>query len=322
MEKEKIIVTGCAGFIGMHVVKSLLMEGYHILGIDSLNDYYSVQLKKDRLKRLDRFKNFTFEQYDISDLKKLKLSYEKFNPNKVINLAAQAGVRYSLINPHEYIKSNINGFLNVLECCKLYKVKKLVYASSSSVYGGINKNIFSENDKLDKPISIYAVSKISNELMARSYNHLYGIKMVGLRFFTVYGPWGRPDMAMYIFANKILNKEPVPVFNNGDMYRDFTYIDDIIEGIRASLSLDFNCETFNLGNNNSESIMYLLSLIENTLNKKAIIDFQKIQPGDVKKTVANIEYAEKLLNYQPKTKLQDGVSAFLDWYLRYHKVKI
>ena len=266
--KEKVLITGCAGFIGMHLSKALLVDGLEVYGIDNLNDYYEVSLKKNRLNVLKEYNGFTFCKADIIDYETLKKIFEKFKPSKVVNLAAQAGVRYSLVNPHSYIQSNVLGFLNILECCRYFNVQGLIYASSSSVYGGNELVPFSENDLVDSPISIYAASKKSNELMAYTYNSLYDIRSTGLRFFTVYGPWGRPDMAMYIFTKKILNNEPIDVFNYGDMQRDFTYIEDIVNGVRLALNKNYKCEIFNLGNNRVENLKRVISHIEKELNKR------------------------------------------------------
>ena len=272
MKEERILVTGCAGFIGMHLCLALLKKGCQVYGIDNLNSYYDVNLKQNRLNNLISKNNFSHSVIDIVDRKKLNEIFKSFNPDKCVNLAAQAGVRFSLENPYTYIESNIMGFMNVLECCKTFKTKGLIYASSSSVYGGNTKHPFSIEDRVDNPISIYAASKKANELMANSYSHLYGLNTTGLRFFTVYGPWGRPDMAMYIFAKKILNDEKLPVFNHGFMERDFTYIDDIISGILSSIKYNYHCEIFNLGNNRCEKLMDVISIIENNLNKKAKIE--------------------------------------------------
>ena len=314
---SKILVTGSSGFIGMHLCFKLLDSGYQLLGIDNMNDYYDVNLKEARLFELLKNKNFKFEKADICDLSTIESIFRKFKPQKVINLAAQAGVRYSLINPQSYIYSNIMGFMNILEVCKKHKVQGLIYASSSSVYGKNKIMPFSVKDVIDKPISIYGASKISNELMAHAYSHLYGIHTTGLRFFTVYGPWGRPDMAMYIFTRKIMRGEKITVFNHGKMKRDFTYIDDIINGIMASIEKNYKREIFNLGNNRSEDLMEIISIIENYLGKKANIVLTDIQPGDVKKTFADIEYSKKYLNYIPKTTIFNGVPKFIDWYLNY-----
>ena len=239
MSTKKILVTGAAGFIGYHLCKSLLEDDYEVLGIDNINDYYDPNLKLARLEQLKPYKNFKFEKVDISDRESLTQSFQSFNPNKVVNLAAQAGVRYSIENPYAYMNSNLVGFLNIIELCRHNNVEGLIYASSSSVYGGNKKTPFSVEDRVDNPISLYAASKKSNELIANSYSHLYGLHTTGLRYFTVYGPWGRPDMAMLIFTRKILAGEPIPVFNNGNMKRDFTYIDDIICGTRAAIDKNY-----------------------------------------------------------------------------------
>ena len=304
---EKILVTGSSGFIGMHLCEALLNDGYVVMGIDNMNDYYDVSLKEARLTFLSDYDNFTFNKINISDLQEIERVFNEFKPEKVVNLAAQAGVRYSIENPHAYIQSNIVGFTNVIEACRHYDVKGLIYASSSSVYGGNKKIPFSVDDRVDKPISIYAASKKSNELIAYTYSHLYNLNTTGLRFFTVYGPWGRPDMAMYIFTDKIRKGKKIPVFNHGKMQRDFTYIDDIVNGIRASVENNFSCEIFNLGNNRCESLMDMISCIEKALDKKAEINFMDIQPGDVPKTFADIDNAKNKLDYEPKISIQKGV---------------
>ena len=310
-KRNRILVTGCAGFIGMHLCNKLFQLGYNVIGIDNLNDYYDVNLKLKRLSFLQNNPSFTFLKTDISNKNKLEDVFKNHKPNKVVNLAAQAGVRYSLINP----QSNIFGFMNILECCRHYDVEGLVYASSSSVYGGNKKVPFSESDNVDSPVSIYAASKKANELMAHSYNHLFGIRSTGLRFFTVYGPWGRPDMAMYIFANKILKNEPIEVFNNGQMKRDFTFIDDIVDGIVSSIKKNYNKEIFNLGNNKSEDLMDIVSMIEKKIGKKAKVLFKPMQLGDVEKTYADIESAKQKLGYSPKTDVQEGIDKFIDFKL-------
>ena len=276
--------------------------------------------KLKRLSILQSNPSFIFVKTDISNKKVLEDVFKKHKPQKVVNLAAQAGVRYSLVNPHAYMESNILGFMNILECCRHNNVEGLIYASSSSVYGSNKKIPFSESDNVDSPISIYAASKKSNELMASSYNHLFGIRSTGLRFFTVYGPWGRPDMAMYIFASKILNNEPIQVFNHGNMKRDFTYIDDIINGILSSIENNHNCEIFNLGNNKYENLMDVVSLIESKIGKKAIIKFEVMQDGDVEKTHADIDKAKRKLGFKPITNVKDGIGHFIDWYLEYLKI--
>ena len=311
---EKILVTGSSGFIGMHLCKSLLEDGYQVVGIDNMNDYYDPALKEARLKELYLYDNFKFVKADISDYPSVETAFKDFEPEKVVNLAAQAGVRYSLENPQAYIQSNVVGFMNILECCRHHQVKGLIYASSSSVYGGNEKIPFSIDDSVDRPISIYAASKISNELMAHTYSHLYGLHTTGLRFFTVYGPWGRPDMAMYIFTEKISNDLPIPVFNYGKMQRDFTYIDDIIDGVKASIDKNFFCEIFNLGNNRCENLMDMIALIEQSLGKKVEINLMDIQLGDVKKTFADIDYSRDKLGYEPTTSIDEGIPMFIRWY--------
>tara|TARA_B100000029_G_scaffold454034_1_gene480242 strand:- start:757 stop:1716 length:960 start_codon:yes stop_codon:yes gene_type:complete len=317
---EKILVTGSSGFIGMHLCMNLLDDGYNVYGIDNMNDYYDVPLKEARLSVLSDYDNFTFNKIDISSLKDVKRVFNNFKPKIVVNLAAQAGVRYSLENPHAYIQSNVVGFTNIIESCRHYNVSGLIYASSSSVYGGNKKIPFSVGDSVDKPISIYAASKRANELIAHTYSYLYGLKTTGLRFFTVYGPWGRPDMAMYLFADKIRKGEKIPVFNHGKMQRDFTYIDDIVSGIRASIENNYLYEIFNLGNNRFEDLMDMISYLEKALDKKAEIEYMDIQPGDVEKTFANIDYSISKLNYKPKITIQEGIPKFIKWYKSYHKI--
>jgi UDP-glucuronate 4-epimerase len=316
---KKILVTGSSGFIGMHLCESLLKDGYQVFGIDNMNNYYDISLKNNRLKRLLNYKNFHFVNEDISNLKMMEKIFKEYSPSKVVNLAAQAGVRYSLKNPHEYIKSNISGFMNILECCRYQKIEGLIYASSSSVYGGNEKSPFSVSDRVDSPISIYAATKKANELMAHSYSHLYKMNTTGLRFFTVYGPWGRPDMAMFIFADRILKNQKLPLFNKGKMKRDFTYIDDIINGIRASIDKNYLCEVFNLGNNNCEDIMKVVACLEDEIGKKAKIELLGMQAGDVKKTYADIDYSRQKIDYSPKTKIEKGIPLFVDWFKSYHK---
>jgi len=316
----KILLTGCAGFIGYHLCAELIKRDYDVFGVDNLNDYYDPKLKLDRLNILKSYKNFHFEKIDISDKEQISNIFKNFNFNKVINLAAQPGVRYSIKNPYAYMTSNLNGFLNILEQCRNNNIQGLVYASSSSVYGDNKSKPFGINDRVNKPISLYGATKRANELIAYSYSHLYNINTTGLRYFTVYGPWYRPDMAMHIFAKKISNNEPIQVFNNGKMKRDFTYIDDIIKGTISALEHNYNCEVFNLGNNRSENLMKVINLIEKALNKKAIIDFQPIQPGDVVETYADIDYSIKKLNYEPTTNIDKGIKLFIDWYKEYYNV--
>ena len=314
----KILVTGSAGFIGFHLSKSLLIDGHEVLGIDNLNDYYDPNLKHARLEQLKPYKNFKFNKVDIADKESLTLSFKSFKPKKVVNLAAQAGVRYSIENPYAYMRSNLVGFLNIIELCRHNDVEGFIYASSSSVYGGNTKIPFSVDDRVDNPISLYAASKKSNELIANAYSHLYGLHTTGLRYFTVYGPWGRPDMAMFIFTKKILAGQPIPVFNQGKMKRDFTYIDDIVSGTRSAIEKNYKCEIFNLGNHRSEHLMDMISIIEKELTKKAKIDFQPMQPGDVTESFAEIRYSIDKLGFEPKQSIKDGIPRLISWYKDYY----
>ena len=311
---QKILITGAAGFIGYHLSRSLLKDGAIILGIDNLNNYYDTGLKEQRLKRLKGFKNFTFKKIDLIDEKKLNNALLNFNPSIVIHLAAQAGVRYSIENPRAYLDSNLIGFHNVIEQCRRCKINKLIYASSSSIYGLNEKIPFSVNDKTDYPVSLYGATKKSNELVAHAYSHLYGVKTIGLRFFTVYGPWGRPDMAYFSFTKKIIEGRKIEVFNHGNMQRDFTYIDDIVDGIRNAVEKDFNFEIFNLGNSKSEDLMTMIRIIEKELNINAKIVFKDMQAGDVFKTYADIKKSSKMLEFKPKVSLQVGLKRTIDWY--------
>ena len=311
---QKILITGAAGFIGYHLSRSLLKDGAIILGIDNLNNYYDTGLKEQRLKRLKGFKNFTFKKIDLIDEKKLNNAFLNFDPSLVIHLAAQAGVRYSIENPRAYLDSNLIGFHNVIEQCRRCKINKLIYASSSSIYGLNEKIPFSVNDKTDYPVSLYGATKKSNELVAHAYSHLYGLKTIGLRFFTVYGPWGRPDMAYFSFTKKIIEGRKIEVFNHGNMQRDFTYIDDIVDGIRNTIDKDFNFEIFNLGNSKSEDLMTMIRIIEKELNINAKIVFKDMQAGDVFKTYADIKKSSKMLEFKPKVSLQVGLKRTIDWY--------
>ena len=311
---QKILITGAAGFIGYHLSRSLLKDGAIILGIDNLNNYYDTGLKEQRLKRLKGFKNFTFKKIDLIDEKKLNNVFLNFNPSAIIHLAAQAGVRYSIENPRAYLDSNLIGFHNVIEQCRRCKINKLIYASSSSIYGLNEKIPFSVNDKTDYPVSLYGATKKSNELVAHAYSHLYGVKTIGLRFFTVYGPWGRPDMAYFSFTKKIIEGRKIEVFNHGNMQRDFTYIDDIVDGIRNTIDKDFNFEIFNLGNSKSEDLMTMIRIIEKELNINAKIVFKDMQAGDVFKTYADIKKSSKMLEFKPKVSLQVGLKRTIDWY--------
>ena len=325
----KILVTGSAGFIGYHTIKKLLRTNNQIIGIDNLNNYYDVNLKKNRLKdlyRLNKKNKNNFSKIDITNSNKIKNLFKKNNFDIVINLAAQAGVRFSLQNPYSYLKNNIIGFFNILDCCKIFKVKHLIFASTSSVYGN-SVSPFSEKFKVDKPEQFYASTKISNEVMAYSYSRLYSIKITGLRFFTVYGPWGRPDMALFNFTDKIIKNKCIEVFNNGDHERDFTYIDDIVSGILGAIkfppkktSQSTPYRIINLGNNKKIKLLKLIKLLEKNLKKKAIIKFLPLQKGDVRSTCADITYAKSVINYQPKTKINQGIIQFTNWYKKYHNI--
>ena len=314
----KILLTGSAGFIGFHLSKSLLDDGHSILGIDNINPYYDKKLKYDRLDILNGYDKFEFKKIDISNKNLLSEAFLKFNPRKVVNLAAQAGSD-SIENPYEYMNANLVGFLNIIELCRHSRTEGLIYASSSSVYGSNSKIPFSLDDRTDNPISLYAASKKSNELIANAYSHLYNLNTTGLRFFTVYGPWGRPDMAMFIFINKILSKELIPVFNNGNMKRDFTYIDDIISGTKSAINKNYKCEIFNLGNNKSENLMDVISYIELYLNKKGKIDYQPMQPGDVQESFASINKSVKMLDYKPSVNIDVGIKKLIKWYKNYYQ---
>ena len=286
-------------------------------GIDNINNYYNKNLKLDRLEILNKYNNFNFKKIDISDRKAISHSFLNFRPIKVINLAAQAGVRYSLQNPYKYVKSNLIGFVNIIELCRQANVKGFIYASSSSVYGENNNPPFSVDDNVDSPISLYAATKKANELIAHSYSHLYGLHTTGLRYFTVYGPWGRPDMAYFKFTEKILKSHPINVFNNGKMKRDFTFIDDVISGTRSAIKKNYKCEIFNLGSSQNKGLMDLIKLIENELDREANINFKSMQPGDVLDTYADISKSKKKLNYNPKVSIEDGIPKFINWYKNY-----
>ena len=332
----KILVTGVAGFIGMHSAKKLLDGGYEIIGIDNLNDYYDVTLKEDRLKTLEGYKNFKFLKLDIKDQKDVLDLFKKESPERVLHLAAQAGVRYSIQNPYVYIDSNIQGFINILEGCRAIKTEHLVFASSSSVYGGNTKVPFSEHDNVDHPVSLYAATKKANELMAHTYSHLYQIPTTGLRFFTVYGPWGRPDMSPMLFTKAILADEPIQVFNHGDMMRDFTYIDDIVASVNETLfktatpNNNFDAQLpdpatsyapyriFNIGNSQPVPLMQFIETIEDALGKKAIKKMMGMQAGDVKITSADTSELNQWVNFKPNTSIKEGVTRFIDWYKTYY----
>ena len=315
-----ILVSGAAGFIGFHLCNKLLKNGVSIVGYDSVNDYYDPSLKEARLKLLKKSENFTFYRNDLCEFNALENVFENHDIEKVCNLAAQAGVRYSLINPFAYQKSNLEGFLNIIELSKRAKVSNFVYASSSSVYGNNQKLPFSIDDNVDHPISLYAASKKSNELIAHTYSHLFKMPTTGLRFFTVYGPYGRPDMALFIFTKKILAGEPIDVYNNGNMRRDFTYVDDIVNGIIAALNTPSDYEIFNLGNHRSEDLMDFIRLIEKNIGKPAKINLMPIQPGDVPETFADIEHSREKLGFDPSTGIELGIKLFVDWYKDYYHI--
>jgi UDP-glucuronate 4-epimerase len=331
------IVTGSAGFIGSSVCINLLDRGDRIIGIDNHNDYYDPKIKEARFKRLTKYSNYQHCRVDLSDQKNLENVFKIYKPQKVINLAAQAGVRYSIENPLAYISSNIVGFANILENCRHYKIEHLVYASTSSVYGANTKMPFSEHDSANHPLSVYAASKKSNELMAHTYSHLYKLPTTGLRFFTVYGPWGRPDMALFKFTKAILEEKPIDIFNYGNHTRDFTYIDDIVEGIIKTLDSpstgnnNWNSSKpdpatskapwciYNIGNNKPVKLMEYVKALEKTLGKKAKINFLPLQPGDVPDTYANVDNLKKKFNYKPATSVIDGVSNFVKWYKEFYQ---
>jgi UDP-glucuronate 4-epimerase len=327
------LITGAAGFIGYYLSKKLLESGCQVIGIDNVNDYYDVNLKTDRLEQLQPFDKFTFIRGDISDKDLVTEVFVKYKPNVVVNLAAQAGVRYSIENPDVYIQSNIIGFYNIIEACRYNPVEHLVYASSSSVYGANKKVPFEETDFVDTPVSLYASTKKSNELMAHTYSHLYKIPATGLRFFTVYGPMGRPDMAYFGFTDKYFAGEPIEIFNNGDfdndLYRDFTYIDDIVEGIERLIgkpSVDaVPHKVFNIGNNNPEKLMTFINTLENTLSKALgrEVQFEKvfepIKAGDVPATYASTDALQKAVGFKPQTSIEEGLQKFADWYVEYYK---
>lgn len=337
----KILVTGAAGFIGFHLANQLAKAGHQVIGLDNLNDYYDVNLKLGRLKELGIDKQsiiydelvpskqpnflFSFLQLNLEDKENMEVLFKAEQFDLVINLAAQAGVRYSLEQPFQYLNSNLTGFLTVLECCRHYGVKKLMYASSSSVYGLNEKIPFSVNDAVDHPISLYAATKKSNELMAHTYSHLFGIQTVGLRFFTVYGPWGRPDMAMYLFTDAILNDRPIQVFNEGNLSRDFTYIDDIVGGM-LNITKAFEANTiakpyslYNIGNSKPVKLMDFIEAIEYKTGKQAIKEMKPMQPGDVERTWADVDDLIRDFQYEPKTNIEIGVSEYVDWYKAYYQ---
>lgn len=338
---KKVLVTGTSGFIGFYLVKLLVKRGFEVIGLDNINNYYEIQLKYDRLiesgidprsieyNRLiksTKIDSYSFIKIELDDKDSINNLFKDNKFDIVINLAAQAGVRYSLENPYAYVDSNITGFLNILEACRHYGPEFLLYASSSSVYG-LNKEIpFTESDRVDTPISLYAASKRANELFAHTYSHLFDIKTIGLRFFTVYGPWGRPDMALFMFTKNILEGKPIRVFNNGNMKRDFTYVDDIVEGVVRltenfeKISKKNKWQVFNIGNSQPVELMDFVRAIEKKIGKEAIINFEPLQPGDVERTFADTSKLKELVDYKPNTPIEFGVGKFIDWYKNYYNV--
>lgn len=335
---QKILVTGAAGFIGAHLSQKLIAGGARVWGIDNINDYYDPQLKRDRMKALAEGPNFTHIDIDIADRPAMAELFGQHRFDAVVNLAAQAGVRYSLINPHSYVDTNLVGFVNLLEGCRHSGVKHFVYASSSSVYGANTNMPFSVHDNVDHPVSLYAASKKANELMAHTYSHLFGLPTTGLRFFTVYGPWGRPDMALFLFTKAIMENRPIDVFNNGNMERDFTYIDDIVEGVyrvifkAAEPNLEWSGDNpdsgtsycpwrvYNIGNNSKERLLRYIEVLEECLGKKADKNFLPLQPGDVPATYADVDDLVRDFDYKPGTTLEYGIGKFVEWYKNYYKL--
>lgn len=331
-----ILITGVAGFIGSHLAKKLIAKNMTVIGIDNLNDYYDVSLKERRLEMIGT-QNFKFYQQDIADYEQLHDTFKQERPTVVINLAAQAGVRYSLTNPHTYIDANVKGFMNVLECCRHNQIEHLIYASSSSVYGANTKQPFNVHDSVNHPLSIYAATKKANELMAHTYSSLYQLPTTGLRFFTVYGPWGRPDMALFKFTQAIINEEKIDVYNYGKMMRDFTFVDDIVESISklinkpASINKDWDgakpdpatsfapYKIYNIGNSKPVNLMEFIEAIERKLGKQAIKNYMALQPGDVPETYANVDDLYRDIDFKPQVSVDEGVGQFIDWYVNYYK---
>jgi UDP-glucuronate 4-epimerase len=332
---RSVVVTGAAGFIGYSVARALLQRGDSVIGVDNLNDYYDVSLKEARLRDLAPFERFEFVKADIADEARVREVFES-RPSRIVHLAAQAGVRYSLVNPHAYIDSNIRGFLNVLEAARAGGIEHLVYASSSSIYGANTRQPFSEHQNVDHPISLYAATKKANELMAHTYAHLFGIPSTGLRFFTVYGPWGRPDMALFKFTRGILNDEPIPIYNRGQMVRDFTYVDDVVEGVLRVLDRPATADEgwngndpdpatshapyriYNIGNDRPVLLLDYIAALERTLGKKAKLDLQPMQPGDVASTQADVTELERAIGFRPRTSIDEGIRRFVEWYRGYY----
>ncbi len=335
---QRILVTGTAGFIGYHLARRLCEAGRDVLGYDVVNDYYDVTLKEGRLKQLEPYKNFTFLKADLNDRETLDKAFKDFKPDAVVNLAAQAGVRYSLTNPYAYTSSNIDGFMNILEACRHHKIKHLVYASSSSVYGANKAEAFSVHHNVDHPVSLYAASKKANELMAHTYSHLYGLPTTGLRFFSVYGPWGRPDMALFLFTKAIYEGRPIDVYNYGKMRRDFTYVQDIVEAVSRLVDLpaasnpDWDgakpdpasslapWRVYNIGNNSPVELMAMIETLEKEIGMKAEKNLLPMQPGDVPATCANIDALNAAIGFKPSTSIETGIRQFVKWYRDYYKL--
>jgi UDP-glucuronate 4-epimerase len=325
-----IMVTGVAGFIGMHVTKELLNYGHTVVGIDNLNEYYDPKLKLARLSEVSKFEKFKFFNLDIANCDLIEEVFKNNDLDRVVHLAAQAGVRYSISNPSLYIQSNLVGFANIIEICRVHRIKQFVYASSSSVYGSNAKLPFSIKDRVDSPISLYAATKRSNELIAHSYSHLYGLHTVGLRFFTVYGPWGRPDMSTWLFTSAILEGRSINVFNNGEMSRDFTYIADVVSGILSILGIDNNRDgtpknnevyrLYNVGNNRPTNLLEYVHKLEKILGVKAVINFMPLQPGDIQTTYADIDDIKKDIGFHPKTSIGEGLTNWVRWYKKYKNI--
>lgn len=333
-----ILVTGAAGFIGFHTCRALLDRGEQVVGLDNMNAYYEVSLKEARLARLIGREGFSFERADVADLEAMERVFATYHPDRVVHLAAQAGVRYSLQNPHAYVSSNLTGFMNILECCRHASIAHLVYASSSSVYGANTRMPFSVHHNVDHPVSLYAATKKANELMAHTYSHLYGLPTTGLRFFTVYGPWGRPDMALFLFTRAILEGRPIELFNNGRMKRDFTYIDDIVEGVLRTLDRvptgdpSWSGEdpdpgtsrapyrVYNIGNNQPVELTEFVEAIEEALGKKAEKRYLPMQPGDVPATWADVDDLMRDVGFRPRTSIREGIRRFVAWYREYYGV--
>ncbi|MGD8963748.1 MAG: NAD-dependent epimerase [Desulfobacterales bacterium] len=339
LKYQDVLVTGAAGFIGYHLAERLLGDGCGVVGLDNLNPYYDVTLKEARLERLQKEPNFTFVQTDLAERKQLQDLFARSGFDMVVNLAAQAGVRYSLENPHAYVDSNLVGFVNLLECCRHHAVKHLVFASSSSVYGANTAMPFSVHHNVDHPVSLYAATKKANELMAHTYSHLYQLPCTGLRFFTVYGPWGRPDMALFLFTRAILENKPIRVFNHGKMQRDFTYIDDIIEGVirvmgqLPAANPDWSGDTpdpgtsyapyriYNIGNNNPVELIKFIEVIETALGKQATKQFMDLQPGDVVATYADVDDLTQDVGFKPATPIEVGIARFIEWYKQFYRIR-